>query len=246
MKKTDTWMPLYIGDYLADTSRLTTEQHGAYLLLLMDYWRNGPPPDDEAVLASIAKLSIAQWRRHEKTLRSFFTVENGEWLQGRADIERAKANGVSSTRSVSGKAGANARWGDSKQDGKRIANGIANGVANAQQSDAPSQSQSQEKEKPPATRVPLWSPPHWIPLESWLAFVAMRKAKGRRAPFTDAARDGVVAALEILRSCGHDIGDVLQASVVNGWSGVFAPRVVPISKNSQPADLDDMFRRGVA
>lgn len=56
-------MPLYVGDYLGDTQRLTTEQHGAYLLLILDYWRNGPAPDDDLVLQQITKLNKAGWKK---------------------------------------------------------------------------------------------------------------------------------------------------------------------------------------
>ena len=89
--KTDIWMPLYIGDYLADTSHLTAEQSGAYLHLLMHYWRKGPFPPD-ANFCAIAKLtgpdasSIAQ-----ALLLEFFTMNgDGYWHQKRQDIERQK------------------------------------------------------------------------------------------------------------------------------------------------------------
>jgi hypothetical protein len=56
--RVDAWMPLWIGDYLASTMKLTTLQHGAYLLLLIAYWRNcGPLDDDDEDLASIIKAT---------------------------------------------------------------------------------------------------------------------------------------------------------------------------------------------
>ena len=49
--KTDIWMPLYVGDYLASTQHLSCEESGAYLHLLMHSWKNGPLPGNAGVVA---------------------------------------------------------------------------------------------------------------------------------------------------------------------------------------------------
>ena len=69
MSGVDAWMPLYIGDYMG-TRRLTTEQHCAYLLLIMEYWRNRAPPEEERAPARVAGLDMAAWRRHLWVRRS--------------------------------------------------------------------------------------------------------------------------------------------------------------------------------
>lgn len=89
--KADIWMPLYIGDYLADTSRLTTEQHGAYLLLLMDYWRSGKLPDNDQVLTQICKMNPDAWSNAKAMLSQFFSIENGYWVHKRVEQEMADA-----------------------------------------------------------------------------------------------------------------------------------------------------------
>jgi len=107
----DTWMPLYWGDYLKDTGRLTTEGHGAYLLLIADYWTSGAPlPDDDAQLAAIARLPLARWRALRRVLEHFFEVAEGYWRHRRIERELECANLLMSERSAAGKAGAEARW----------------------------------------------------------------------------------------------------------------------------------------
>lgn len=109
------WMPLYVAEYLADTGHLTTEQHGAYLLLIMHYWRRGPLPDDDAALAAITRLSPAAWKRNRAVLAGLFQVEPGCWRHKRVDFEIAKGRDnkdrVHTARSAAGKAGAAKRWG---------------------------------------------------------------------------------------------------------------------------------------
>lgn len=105
MSKPDTWMPLYIGDYLQDTTRLTTEQHGAYLLLIMDYWTNGPLPDDDAALAQVTRMHQAAWKKTRPAVSRFFSVENGEWRHKRIDEEYAKAVAFNEKQKANGSKG---------------------------------------------------------------------------------------------------------------------------------------------
>jgi uncharacterized protein YdaU (DUF1376 family) len=86
------WMPLYIGDYLADTMELDAAQHGAYLLLLMFYWRNGPLPVEDAKLAQIARTDPRVWKKTVgPVVKAFFREAHGRLHQKRADLELAKA-----------------------------------------------------------------------------------------------------------------------------------------------------------
>lgn len=100
MSKIKTWMPVYIGDYLADTMRLTTLQHGAYFLLMLEYWRQGPLPDDMDELSAIARADRKVWDKSIwPTLKRFFSKgEDGLLHQKRADIELAHAQSVSNKR----------------------------------------------------------------------------------------------------------------------------------------------------
>ena len=96
------WMPLYVGDYLGDTGHLTTTQHGAYLLLMMHYWRKGELPDDDRQLSKITKLPLKTWCDYRTTLQDFFYEG---WKHKRIDAELAKMVRVSEKRAIAGQKG---------------------------------------------------------------------------------------------------------------------------------------------
>ena len=54
------WLPVYIGEMLAMTTRFSTEQVGAFYLLMIDYWKNGAIPHDYKIIAAITGLSHAK------------------------------------------------------------------------------------------------------------------------------------------------------------------------------------------
>jgi uncharacterized protein YdaU (DUF1376 family) len=96
------WMPLYIGDYLADTMHLSIEEHGAYLLLIMHYWQNGGLPKDNLSLRKIVGVNGYKWRWIRQAIAPFF---DDEWRHKRIDRELEKAKQISEKRQVSGRIG---------------------------------------------------------------------------------------------------------------------------------------------
>lgn len=102
------YMQLYVADYLADTAHLTTEEHGAYLLLLFSYWQTGKPLRADR-LSSVSRLSNERWTDVERTLSEFFHVENGTWTHFRVEADLEKVGSKSKNNSEAGKASARAR-----------------------------------------------------------------------------------------------------------------------------------------
>jgi uncharacterized protein YdaU (DUF1376 family) len=111
MRPAGIWMPLYVGDYLADTQHLTTEEHGAYILLLLTYWRRGEPlPDDDSFLARVTKSTSKgghKWSRLRKGIAPFFDIIEGQsWVHKRLEKELLKSSG----RSQAGVRANSERW----------------------------------------------------------------------------------------------------------------------------------------
>jgi len=109
--KVDIWMPLYVAEYLADTTHLTYAEHGVYLLLIMTYWRRkGPLKDNDNELASIAKVSFCDWPAMRLKMADFFQIADGVWRHRRIDAELKRASTLKQSRKTAGELGAEARW----------------------------------------------------------------------------------------------------------------------------------------
>jgi uncharacterized protein YdaU (DUF1376 family) len=85
------YMQFYVADYLADTLHLTTEQHGAYILLIFNYWQSGKPIPVSR-LQIITRLDAIAYANALPTLREFFDEKDGFWFHKRIekDLEETR------------------------------------------------------------------------------------------------------------------------------------------------------------
>jgi uncharacterized protein YdaU (DUF1376 family) len=200
-------MPLYVGDYLRDTQRLTTLQHGAYLLLLMDYWATqNPIPDDDAQLAAIVRQPLRSWRKIRPAIERFFTIADGRWTHKRVEMEIQKVIASRAMRVTSGRLGAESRWKNQKPDktktcdGSTDGNAIAHAMADAIGSPsvcydfAITESESEEKKK-------ILNPMNSVSIETG----ASAPARGLSGPEPALDLDKILFA-EVKEICGRNAG----------------------------------------
>lgn len=155
-------MPLYIGDYLADTARLTTEQHGAYLLLLMDYWRSGKLPDNDQILAQICKLSPDAWSNAKAMLMQYFSIEQGYWVHKRVEQEMLDAVENKDKKHERAVKAADARWKKARENATSNANAMLEECPSPSPSPSPVLNTIEGAKAPRASRMRLvWMPDDW-------------------------------------------------------------------------------------
>ncbi len=85
------YIQIRIDDYLKDTRFLTTEEHGAYLLLIFHYWQTERALDDtDGKLGKIVGVSRKKWKNLKINLEKYFSIENNVWTHSRIefDLER--------------------------------------------------------------------------------------------------------------------------------------------------------------
>lgn len=104
------YFKLYPSDFAGDTLHLSTEEMGAYFLLLIALWNaGGQLPNEPKLLARIARVSLRSWPPRWAALASFFEIKGGVIAHSRLTPEREKVSAISAERSASGVAGGNAK-----------------------------------------------------------------------------------------------------------------------------------------
>jgi uncharacterized protein YdaU (DUF1376 family) len=81
------WMPLFWGDFLANTMHLSAQEAGAYLFLIAHAWEHeGEIPGERVRLARIAHVRQDQWNKVWSELQTFFEIKAGGLLINRTYV----------------------------------------------------------------------------------------------------------------------------------------------------------------
>jgi len=210
-------LPLWTDAYLADTRHLSTVEHGAYLLLLMEAWRRPhcDLPDDEKLLARLAGLSLEEWARISPVVMELWDRDGRRktWTQKRLKKERLYVG----QKSASQRDKARKRWNSEE-------NADATALPNGCRSDAPTPtptptpiSSNEDIGTRAKKRSSKWSSipcPDGVAALVWDDFEKHRKGKG--APITTTAIRGFEREAA---KAGITLEAAITETIERNWQG---------------------------
>jgi uncharacterized protein YdaU (DUF1376 family) len=204
------YMQLYIADYLADTMHLNAAQHGAYLLLIMNYWQRGKPlQNNDERLANVACMSAKDWSKNRDIIAEFFTVTDEEWVHGRVELDLERVTGTQGKCSKAGKASANKRATKRQQESNMGSTSVStNNQQNGQHKSNHTDIDKNNKEQPPYPPCLLFEP-------AMISRRVMADA-GLSSDRVWRALEGQVK-LEVDEGCSEPTADALVARMVSAW-----------------------------
>jgi len=228
------WYPKFPGDYARDTAHLTMLEHGAYNLLMDYYYSTAKPlPANEDTNAPtlvgtnnprLYRICRAVTQEEQNAvdmvIKDFFTLIDGKYHQGRADSEIEKRVLISDKRKLA-----------RASRGKKDKNKGKNSPTNVPTNEGTSVGTHEDTTTTTTTTTPIKKEsleiPSFIDGDTWLDFVKHRGG----SKFTKLMAVRIVNQLAEWHGKGHDVNDVLNTSIMNGWKGVFEPEAKKGNKN---------------
>ena len=211
-----------IGDYASHTRHLSLIEDIAYRRLLDIYYLHEQALDSR--VASVARLiGMREYESEvEAVLSEFFELTENGWISSRADKEIAHYHSKIEQASRAGKASA-----------ERRSNGRSTDVQPTNNQEPITKKQN--KEAAPKVAVAPVVLPDWIPLETWEAYLAMRK-KIKKPP-TEYAIKLIIDKLSRFKANGQDVKKVLEKSITAGWQDVFEIHDKPLANKFDVAHV---------
>ena len=107
------FFPLYSGDYMRKTQALTMLEHGAYMVLLMNYYSRGNLPSNKKKLYRVCRaIDVEEQQVIDRIVDEYFTINgDGLLINKRAEEELEKQREISETNKIRSAKGHKARWG---------------------------------------------------------------------------------------------------------------------------------------
>jgi len=231
----------HIGDFIRDTSRLTDGQTMAYLRLMWIYYESGKPlPDDAEALAFKIGSDLSTVAM---LLKCYFYADALQWHHKRIDSEIESYKKKSKKASDSAKA----RWTNAKD---MRTHSESNAAAMLTKNQEPITNNhkpitKEEKKETPKKISARFDPlelelPNGLNPSAWESWIAYRRS--RKLTCAEPTMKGQLANLGAWWNNGHDPGEIIRASINNGWQGLFEPKQVtiatqPVMSNAEIAKI---------